>query len=1238
LIILSDFIVSWITGKSWINELVNIYASWFDREGPDLDLISGDNSMDIGDYDDNGLDVGDRIELKSRVTEVVEDRGSGCYIRAQYGYSVPDSYTSDAGKFKNIISSVNDKETFDIGVYMVPENSMVNFPLTVWIEGSYKTYYEECYFEFIPDWGEHCDKKWESDSFNTDHSTLYFDVLPEDINDFVKWTAISQLDDDGDGLSNSVEGYGGQDTYYKIINKGSTDDEGCDCCLYGNEDENPEVEIDKYCDAGGYSLWRLESIGGGWYKVHNKGSTDDEGCDCCLSGNEDAGTEVDIDKHCDAAGNHSLWKLESAGGGWYKIINKGSTDDRGYDCCLCGNEDAGTEVDIDKHCDATGNHSLWRLEPGRSPTHKSKWDTDGDGLSDKFEVDHVVDYSTSPTNPDTDGDGLNDGFELRLGTDPTESDTDGDGLSDYQEHEGWQIKFTYCGQEFDMWVRSDPLMPDSDGDGLNDLRECLQWLNPRSGDTDGDGIGDASDSHPTKPNYTTTVGLNVVVTNVDFNGKGKSIKAAPGESIMATVDYQILGTGYPGAPQEPAECRVGVSVCDIDPPIGASIYEGTPPIGEVTEGSANFPFKAPDTEGIYHLRCYVGWSFLGHIPPCEDLPTIGVIDTTSVLCGCVGWTPGGEDTDGDGLTDENEETGWIITFTNVTGIRSTIHTTSNAALQDTDADGLNDSEEFNLLSNPCDVDTDGDGLGDFVENGLGTNITNYDTDGDGLDDGTEITFGSDPKQADTDGDGLSDTEEFALASDPNNSDTDGDGLNDSREEQFNSSLLHPDSDEDGLSDYWEYNLSTDPWNPDSDNDNLTDGYETVIGTNPLNNDTDGDGINDGDEEELWTDPLNTDSDEDGLTDFEELEYGTSPLDEDTDGDGTNDSSDPNTIAPHVGEVFVLYDELDGDAAEFIDGLSQYTNVTHGTPEDIPDYQEKRYLILLGMPSEEDGTVGNITYGLVSENRRERMEESNCSRFAADVKTWLNNTAVIMLTRPYHSDHWRVLAMMKNAKVDIQENSVSVTYPYDTDCFSSELIKEIDFYFGADLLYLLTPSFTVTRYTETTTPHHLTPETGLEEGEQSVGKYVDIWVSENLQNETIDNIDSAMFKIYYTALELDRTPGKDGDCTDPGDLKESTLSLYRWDNAAEEWTKLTPDLDWVISTGVNITNVELHGKEYEGYVWADVSHLSLFGLGATSRPLPPPSEVPILTLAGMLALIGLLGIVGGSRILRRGRRS
>ncbi len=129
-----------------------------------------------------------------------------------------------------------------------------------------------------------------------------------------------------------------------------------------------------------------------------------------------------------------------------------------------------------------------------------------------------------------------------------------------------------------------------------------------------------------------------------------------------------------------------------------------------------------------------------------------------------------------------------------------------------------------------------------------------------------------------------------------------------------------------------------------------------------------------------------------------------------------------------------------------------------------------------------------------------------------------------------------------------------------------------------------------------------------EGEMPLGKYFDILVSENIQGEYINNLNHAQFKIYYTALDLDRTPLKDGDCTDLGDINESTLCLYRWDNANEEWIKLTPDLGWVSSTGVDTTNVELHGREYEGYVWADVTHLSLFGLGAASPPEPPQPAI------------------------------
>ena len=59
------------------------------------------------------------------------------------------------------------------------------------------------------------------------------------------------------------------------------------------------------------------------------------------------------------------------------------------------------------------------------------------------------------------------------------------------------------------------------------------------------------------------------------------------------------------------------------------------------------------------------------------------------------------------------------------------------------------------------TDTDGDGLTDEEENNLGTNINKVDTDGDGLPDYEEVkVYGTDPLKADTDGDGHNDGEEI----------------------------------------------------------------------------------------------------------------------------------------------------------------------------------------------------------------------------------------------------------------------------------------------------------------------------------------------------------------------------------------------------------------------------------------------------------------------------------------------
>jgi hypothetical protein len=126
-----------------------------------------------------------------------------------------------------------------------------------------------------------------------------------------------------------------------------------------------------------------------------------------------------------------------------------------------------------------------------------------------------------------------------------------------------------------------------------------------------------------------------------------------------------------------------------------------------------------------------------------------------------------------------------------------------------------------------------------------------DSDGDGLTDTRELEIGTDPNNPDTDDDGLSDGEEVLRRNtDPLNADTDGDLLTDGAEV-----LEH----------------NTDPLNPDTDDDQLIDGEEIQLGTDPRNPDTDSDGLQDGEESPPCPDPLNPDSDGDGIIDGQDLD-------------------------------------------------------------------------------------------------------------------------------------------------------------------------------------------------------------------------------------------------------------------------------------------------------------------------------------------------------------------------------
>jgi hypothetical protein len=133
----------------------------------------------------------------------------------------------------------------------------------------------------------------------------------------------------------------------------------------------------------------------------------------------------------------------------------------------------------------------------------------------------------------------------------------------------------------------------------------------------------------------------------------------------------------------------------------------------------------------------------------------------------LGTDPANPDTDGDGLFDGPE-----------------VAAGTDPTLYDSDGDGFGDNQEAAGGSDALDpasvpeggsgIDTDGDLLSDAEEEILGTNAALPDTDGDGLTDFAEVGFepgsatGSDPRLFDTDGDGVGDGDEIANGTDPLN--------------------------------------------------------------------------------------------------------------------------------------------------------------------------------------------------------------------------------------------------------------------------------------------------------------------------------------------------------------------------------------------------------------------------------------------------------------------------------------
>ncbi len=464
-------------------------------------------------------------------------------------------------------------------------------------------------------------------------------------------------------------------------------------------------------------------------------------------------------------------------------------------------------------------------------------DSDDDGINDGVEdashngrIDGVESDPNDRCDPllldgcpprDTDGDGLADDDEDQLGTDPFDADTDDDGLSDGEE--------PLVGEDSDGDGLINGVDPDSDDDGIFDGTEAGQncagtGTDVTAGVCIADADGGATTTNPIDRD-TDDGGVPDGAEDDNFNGlidDGETNPNDPADDVLGDDnDMDGLTNGQ--------EQTIGTDPNDAD-----SDDDG---VSDGQESNVNI-----DSDG-------------------DDL--INGLDSDSDDDGLFDGTETGRDCSGAGTDNSAAQC--------IADADSGATTTSPLDADSDDGsviDGVEDSNHNGAVdvgerdpNDPADdvsgeLDSDGDGLLDSVEVDIGTNPFDPDTDGDGLGDAQEVGDVSDPTDTDADGDinavdpdddddGILTRDEVDDSLELGDNDVDGDGELNWLDTDADGDVIpdgedgRDDSDDDGVPDY----LDPDSSPPDRDGDGVPDADDNCPDTkNADQKDDDQDGV------------------------------------------------------------------------------------------------------------------------------------------------------------------------------------------------------------------------------------------------------------------------------------------------------------------------------------------------------------------------------------------------------------